>query len=360
MTGLGRLAGYAAVTVRLPALLGLVLWFALAGGPAFAEGIAVPSYAEHGTWLLACDNTRRCEARGLGVTGRAALQIIRDAGEAPAILTLAAANLPLPPVVRLAGKRLVLKPPAWETHVARGVTFSTTEAPHAVRALLAAARGAPRLALSGGHVIPLAGLGQVLREMDAVQGRAGTPSPRADARGSLPAPRAPRPPVRPRWRRPAELPQDEAAALIASVRRQAAGALRGSGCAHAPTLEHDEAHALDARHALVTLACPYDAYQGETFTYIVPRAGGAPVPFAPRVPVLGTLREPLGDTAFDPATGVLTSRKRGAGLANCGTRAAWIWSAGAFHLISLTYQAACGGPFADDWPALFRTAPRGE
>jgi hypothetical protein len=65
----------------------------------------------------------------------------------------------------------------------------------------------------------------------------------------------------------------------------------------------------------------------------------------------------LGDTKFDPATGVLASRRRGAGPANCGTGAAWIWSADAFHLISLTHRAACGGPFADDWPTLFRTAP---
>ncbi|MGH7038602.1 MAG: DUF1176 domain-containing protein [Stellaceae bacterium] len=330
----------------LPLLICLVLLLAPVGGPAFAKRISAPFYAEHGAWLLACDNTRRCTARGLDTTNNAAIQISRDAGDAPIIITLAVPTpekFPVPPLVRLAGRVLILGSPDWKTHAAEWITTITTAAPRAVRALLAADRNARTLALSGGYVIPLDDLAGVLREMGAIQDRAGSLNP----------------PIRPRWRRPAGLSRSEAAVLIASVHRWAAGLLLGTGCAERPTLEHDAAYALDARRAVVLLACPYNSYQGETFAFIVPRAGGVPAPFTPHVPVLGTLREPLGDETFDPATGVLTSRQRGAGLANCGTRAAWVWSAGAFRLVSLTHQAACSGPFADDWPVLFRTAPYG-
>jgi hypothetical protein len=91
--------------------------------------------------------------------------------------------------------------------------------------------------------------------------------------------------------------------------------------------------------------------------FIVPRQGGAPVPFDTRLPVLDVIDEKLGDVTFDGKTGTLTNRSRGAGLANCGWSAAWVWSTGAFHLASLTYQRACGGTSVDDWPSLFRTAP---
>jgi hypothetical protein len=75
------------VVVRHPLPLCLILSLVQAGGPACAGRIAVPVYAEHRAWLLACDNTRRCEVQDLGVAGRAAIRIICRIGGAPIVLT---------------------------------------------------------------------------------------------------------------------------------------------------------------------------------------------------------------------------------------------------------------------------------
>jgi hypothetical protein len=167
-------------------------------------------------------------------------------------------------------------------------------------------------------------------------------------------PPAPPLPPRPLWQPTAPLPDGEAAPLIAAAKRRAANAMRDSG--NCGFIDQDEAHPLSASHALVTLSCPVNAYQGEAFVFIVPRQGGAPIPFDTRLPILDVIDEKLGDVTFDDKTGTLTSRSRGASLANCGWRAQWVWSTGAFRLASLTYQRDCGGTSVDDWPSLFRTA----
>jgi len=335
----------------------LALGLAVLGDTAAAVGSGLPTvplYAQYGDWLIACDNGRRCEARGLG-PGRAEIRIRRDAGDAPVMLTLAVRQTPPPTSAQIGDRQVALTAPDWAARIDEDVSEMTTTEPQQVAALLDDAKAGKTLTFPSGDIAPLNGLATALRRMDIAQGREGTPTALIAAKGSRPVPPAPPLPPKPLWQPTAALPDGEAAPLIAAAKRRAANAMKASG--NCDVTEQDEAHALSASHALVTLSCPVNAYQGEAYVFIVPRQGGAPAPFNTRLPILDVIDEKLGDVTFDPKTGTLTSRRRGAGLANCGSRAQWVWSAGAFRLASLTYQRACGGTSVDDWPSLFRTAP---
>ena len=113
--------------------------------------------------------------------------------------------------------------------------------------------------------MPLDGLATALRRMDVVQGREGTPTALVAAKGSRPIPPAPPLPPRPLWQPIAPLADGEAGPLIAAAKRRAANAMKSSG--NCDTIEQDEAHALSASQALVTLSCPVNAYQGVAFVY---------------------------------------------------------------------------------------------
>ena len=69
-----------------------ILLLALVLLPAAAPPPPVPVYRRFGRWLVACDNTRACVARGFDETTRAQLQLTRAAGNARPMLTLFAEN----------------------------------------------------------------------------------------------------------------------------------------------------------------------------------------------------------------------------------------------------------------------------
>jgi len=328
------------------------------GSPvAAASGLpAVPLYATFGDWLLACDNGRRCEARGLG-PGRADIRLRRDAGDAPALLTLTVRQTRPPDAASIDGEAIAFAAPVWTARQHDDVSEMSTADPPTVAAFLDRARKANSLDFPGGAAAPLAGLVPALARMDAVQGRVGTPTALVAARGTRRASDAPPLPPRPVWQPTAPLADGEAAPLIAAAKRRAAAVMKSSG--DCDGIEKDEAHALDSSHALVALSCPVNAYQGEAFVFIVPRQGGAPAAFDTRLPIIGVVYEKLGDIVFDRTTGTLASRSRGAGLANCGWAAQWVWSDGAFRLAALSDQRQCGGTAVDDWPSLFRAASGG-
>jgi hypothetical protein len=286
--------------------------FAL-GDPTIAAGSGLPTvplYAQFGDWLIACDNGRRCEARGLG-NSRAEIRIRRDAGDAPAILTLTVRQTPPPVSAQIDDQPIVLTAPDWTSQVDEDVSEMKTTEPRQVSAFLDHATGGEVVTFPSGDSAPLNGLATALRRMDVVQGRQGTPTALIAAKGARPAPPAPPLPPRPLWQPTAKLPDGEAAPLIAAAKRRAANAMKSSGnCDH---IEQDEAHPLSSSQALVTLSCPVNAYQGEAYVFIVPRQGGAPAPFDTRLPVLDVIDEKLGDVTFDGKTGTLTSRRRGYG-----------------------------------------------
>ena len=324
----------------------------------------VPLYRSFGRWFVACDNTRSCEARGFDEVTRADLRVRRAAGPAPAILVLAADTALDRDALRLDGVALDLGRPAWTTVSQSqsewpGLSISN---PRAVAAFVAAASPAHALTLDPDPSpsddrpwrIPLDGFKAALLLIDAVQGRPGTPTALIAATGPNPVPSAPPLPAAPRWVRPTPLTDAESRRVIARAAR-----LRPPDDDSCSVSDPASVDALDATHAIAIRPCHRAAYQASSLVEIFPRRGGEPAPVSLPVPALppGGDGPEMTEPSFDLQTGQLAVTAKGRGLADCGFSATWTWSGGAFRLISLVYQDACGGAGPGDWPVLFRTRP---
>ena len=316
----------------------------------------VPVYRQFGRWLVACDNTRACVAKGFDEVTRAELDLTRAAGEGKPSLTLSAEEAINSAAIRLDGKPLALSAPAWVT---REGVWSTSD-PAAVDAFVAAVRDGETITLDAApakddqpRTVPLAGLTAALLLIDAVQGRLGTSTPLVAAKGSgVPPPGLPLP-AAPRWMAPPPLTSVETGRLL-----QQAGQL------HSPSFDTCDVHdapkvfALDAASALAIRPCYLAAYQGSSVVAVLPRQGGEARPVKlrlPGVPDDGTDGPDMVDPEFDQSSGSLTTVSKGRGLADCGSDETWVWSNGAFRLKALNYQDQCGGTKPGDWPALYRT-----
>ncbi len=316
----------------------------------------VPVYRQFGRWLVACDNTRACIAKGFDEVTRAELDLTRMAGEAKPSLTLSAEAPIDAAALRLDNKPLALSAPAWVTQ--DGV-LSTSD-PAAVDAFVAAVRNGDMITLDAApskddqpRTVPLDGFTAALLLIDAVQGRPGTPTALIAARGAAVAPPATALPPAPRWTAPPPLTSGETKRLTIQ-----AGSLRSPTFDPCDVHDAPEVYALDAANALAIRPCYLAAYQGSSVVAILPRQGGASRPVTltlPGVPGHATDGPDMVDPAFDPSSGTLSTVSKGRGLADCGSSEAWIWSGGAFRLKSLSYQDQCGGTEAGDWPTLYRT-----
>jgi hypothetical protein len=334
-----------------------VLVTILAGlaGPVLAADLPpVPAYKTFGRWVVACDNVRRCEARGFDDTTRADLRIVRDAGPALPTMTYTWDPAPNPATLRLDGKPLTLPAPAWVRNPAASSVatsdFST------VASAVAQLRDAKTITFGADGTIPLQGFVAALLLMDAVQGRPGTPTALVAPRGKGTAPGTPALPARPTWVPPKGLTDAEAKNLIGRVAKAPATiALRTrTDCdSKLPA----EAAALDTSHAIVLMPCTLYAYQSSTLVAIVPRGHGPISLFNAVLPAVPS-DSGAGDGlliagSFD--TGVLSTAVKGRGLADCGMSASWVWHDGAFRLVALSYLDQCGGAVPGDWPDLYRT-----
>ena len=314
-----------------------------------------PVYKQFGRWIVACDNTRSCVARGFDDATRAQLDLLRAAGNAPARLVLTAENPVDPEAVKLDGQPLPLPKPAWS-----GKDEISTADPAAVDAFIAAARNGHTLTLDAQppkddapRTIPLDGFTAALLLVDAVQGRPGTPTALVAARGTAAPPPAPPVPPAPRWTPPPALTAAEKTRLLKQAGQVKSASDDGCDSKITPTV-----FPLDATSALALRPCLMAAYQGSAVVAVLPRAGGAAKPFhmpLPGLPASATSGPDMVDPEFDLKTGTLFSSAKGRGLADCGSSEAWTWSAGAFRLKSLNYQDQCGGAEPGDWPTLFRT-----
>ncbi|MBV9537455.1 MAG: DUF1176 domain-containing protein [Acidisphaera sp.] len=352
--------------MRARLLLALVAVLPAAAAPAAAAPPpAVPLYRTFGRWIVACDNTRSCEARGFDEVTRADLRLLRDAGAAPARLVLSAGDPFDVTALRLDGAALPLHAPAWTTDTSDGGTALATDDPRAVAAFIGAARNAHALTLDAApasgddppRLVPLDGFTAALLLVDAVQGRPGTSGALVAPAGANQPPAAPPVPPAPVWVRPRPLSAAEARAIAARLRTLRSPSFDVCDVTDPPTVD-----ALDAGHAIAIRPCYRAAYQTSYLVEMFPRGGGPPVPLRLTLPgVPGD--EPQGpdmvEADFDPASGRLTTAAKGRGLADCGLSAAWTWSRGAFRLTSLAYQEPCGGALPGDWPTLFRTRERG-
>ncbi len=336
--------------MRRIALLAAALLLSAAAPPP-----AVPVYRQFGRWLVACDNTRACVARGFDEVTRAQLDLVRPAGDARPKLILSADGAFDPAALRLDGKPLPLSAPAWS----KATDGVSTDDPAAVDAFVAAARNAHAITLDppppngADWSIPLDGFTAALLLVDAVQNRPGTPTALVAARGPAAPPPAPPVPPAPRPTRPPPLTGPEQADL---VRR--AGRLRSPAFDPCTVREPPSVFALDAANALAIRPCYMAAYQGSSVVAVLPRNGGPDRPLKlplPGVPGHATDGPDMVDPDFDPATGTLSTASKGRGLADCGSSESWVWSDGAFRLKALGYQEQCGGTAPGDWPTLFRT-----
>lgn len=341
--------------------------FALSLVPAtFARAAATPvqSYDSYKSWLVACDNTLSCEAKGFSQNGdRTELTILRDAGPGGHIRALLASETPFAaddPQVDGTGFTLG---PAWkaETSTEDGTTF-VTEDEAAVRALVQAIRNGSEIELPGDKAIPLDGFTAALRRMDARQGRTGTVTALLDtgpkpAQSVPPAPPVPRIPAHPIA---VKLEAGEGARLIATTRTAATGVLAKEECDTQVDGLEPAAYALDGTTALVLIPCIMGPYQGSSIGFLTNRTTGAAQELQAPMPYQGNDQDEgssadLTEGDFDPATGTLSMAAKGRGLGDCGLSASWIWDGHAFQLSAMTLQDSCGGMEAGDWPTLFRS-----
>lgn len=341
--------------MRVPTALSLLLLAAAAPPP------TVPVYKVFGRWIVACDNTRSCEARGFDDTSAADLRVLRAGGDArPSVILSSAETAPDGNAIRLDGAPLPLSSPAWTRGSASPGDPGqiSTDDPAAVRAFVARARDSHTLQLGGpdSDTVPLDGFSAALLFMDAAQGRPGTATPLVASAGAgepLPSLALPRPPP---WRAAPPLSEAEDRALRKRASRLPSPA--GETC---DQTEAPDSYPLDAATALVLRPCKMFAYQGSSLAYVMPRHGANPArPVS--LPLPGLPKDQSGmegpemmDPSFDPATGQLSTVYKGRGPADCGLAASWRWHAGEFHLLSLSFQGQCGGSGPGDWPTLYRT-----
>ena len=195
-----------------------LLLFLIAASSASAAPASVPHYAEFGSWLVACDNMRSCEARGFDGKTEADLRVVRDAGETPVRIALTVSGRLDPDTLHLDGAPLHLAA-GWTLKQEDGLATLSTVDPSAVRAFLRQVRDARRITFGAEDAgVPLDGLTAALLRMDDVQGRAGTPTPLMAAAGPNAVAEAPSLPGRPAWRPPAALSERQASVLAATTR----------------------------------------------------------------------------------------------------------------------------------------------
>ena len=333
---------------------------ALAVGAAKADPIQ--SYDTYKSWLVACDNTLSCVAKGFDGDKdvRAEITLARAAGtDGELTLRLASEAAFTIDQVAVDGKAVTLLHKDWKSEAGDvGSTFSTNRL-SAVRSLLAQIKDGSELSLGPGGAIPLNGLAASLLRMDERQGRLGGTTALL-RRGRLPAslvPDAPNDATIPDRPLSAVLNPGEAEQLASTVRSTQASLLTEEGCQDDRLAIEPDVYALSDAQALVTLACVMGAYQGSSIGFLVSRLHGSverlqlPVPYQTN----GSERvsgDFLTESSFEPETGRLSVSARGRGLADCGMSATWSWDGDEFNLSELALQQSCGGTEPGDWPTV--------
>ena len=360
------------MTVRstLLRLFGVLALLAAAVRGIAATMPSVPVSKTFADWLVACDNTRRCEVKFLpdadAVDTKAAndttLAITRDAGsEGPLALQVYGQHEGIPAALML-DKQALGSPGLWQDAGNDGAILHGPAALALVRRL----RDGAVLAMSlpdGESRFSLRGLAAALLLVDAVQGRADgvTALARPGPTGADAVPPAPALPVL--HAAPAAPPLRGGDALVAAVRRAQRGLLKAQDCDEDAGSEGDgdQAWPLDAATALVALRCIQGAYQGSSLMLRVSRDAVARAELLHLPPPPGypgtwdhTQDDQLTEVDYDPDTATLATVSKGRGLADCGLSASWVFDGRTFRPAALAFQGTCGGE-AGDWPTLFRT-----
>jgi hypothetical protein len=324
----------------------------------------VQSYDSYKSWLIVCDNTLACLAKGFSEDNAdAEIIVARDAGLAGtlAIAIRAEAKFGFDDV-QVDGVPVRLPKKAWRLNSSDGETSLTTSDLDAARALVQRLRIGTKVTLGAAGEVPLEGFTATMLKLDERQGRVGTVTALVKV-GPIPVSHVPPAPPLPRIANhpiTATLKAGEERRLLATVRANQQALLRKEDCEAHPTAMEAEAHALDAGRALVIIPCIMGAYQGSSLAFIAPRGGGpaqrliAPTPYGGNDADRSNA-DFFTESGFDSKTGTLSMAAKGRGLADCGMSASWIWDGNSFHLSDMTLQKSCGGVSPGDWPTLFRS-----
>ncbi|WKB53986.1 DUF1176 domain-containing protein [Eleftheria terrae] len=338
---------------------------------AAAATLAAPVYKGFGDWLVGCDNVGDCEALAAAAEPqRLTLRIQQPAGPAGRLTVRLEGDERFSVTdLQLDGRPLGLDAAGWQVSSdgqGEQPFEIASRSPAAAADFLARVRNGQLLSYGSGDArgaASLSGLSAALLLIDEKQGRLGTAAALL-RRGSKPASSvpaaAPVPPAPAASPVPPGLDERQGRALIAAVRRSQAGLLKEVDC-EAPGSPGmvDEADALDAREALVSLACWAGAYQTSSLLFRVQRA-------APHAAQRLVLKSPLGsrydhltNVSYDPGTGVLQHFAKGRGVADCGESAEWQFDGRDFVMTRFSYMDRCAGLRPELWFELWRTgAPR--
>lgn len=340
----------------------------LGGGFALLPALALaatPQPKGFRDWLAGCDNLKTC----------AALSVPTDAAETTAYLRLerpagpdGAAKL----ILRLRGEWK--KPPLAVELKLDGATFpaggkamptmtdpdyaTVTFQPADIPAFIEAARKATKLSVAASGVtaeVSLSGAVAALLWIDEQQGRLNTSSAliRKGSAGAPPA--APALPVV--TARPASgtLPEKDAKALAAALRKQIAQRDPDQCEDGEMTTKQDTAWRLDGRRSLVSLTCSLGAYNASNAFWIVENgavAGARPVDFPQNS---DSEKNTLVNGEFDPQTGRIDYFARGRGIGDCGATGGYAWTGTGFALTGFSMMGECKGIGPSDWITLFRS-----
>jgi hypothetical protein len=338
---------------------------------------ATPVYRQFDDWVIACDNTARCEARGVSEGSPLMLRLIAEAGPSGQLSLALEAGMP----IDLASLRVDERPPGldarhWTLSPEQdGVQILESAVPDSVRALLKILRDGDELTLGDGEdqrAVSLAGLSAALLLIDETQGRIGTVTAllRGGARPATQVPAAPAlpPAVKPAPAMP-PLDDDTRQRLIDGVRRAQSALLEKEECHVAMEGDHtdnafDVAVALTPREALVLLECWRGAYQSTHLAFRTPMERPAearrlvlPLPMA-RSPENGrqVAWDAFTNADYSNDSSTLHHFAKGRGLADCGDSASWVFDGRDFQLTEWHYLGGCRGGEPGDWPTLWRSA----
>ena len=339
---------------------------------------AAPSYDSYKAWLVSCDNTLTCEAKGFlndestiagntQINGRVDLRFIRNAGPDGRTEARLSAGFPFGLTdLKVDAKPLVLAPSAWQLKTQDGNTVLSTRQPAAIAALLTQLRDGTMLHVRDDGV-PLSGLKAALLRMDDKQGRIDgvTALIRQGPKPASTVPPAPLTPSIPPAHATPSLPLHEQTHLLELTRTTQAELIKKYDCENLDKEQDDllltGAYTLDHNNALVLIGCAMGAYQGTSLAFVVSRTGkGQARPASLPRPVLSKEDSRQNDNTLtgpdlDKATGTLTEFAKGRGLSDCGTSSSWRWDGHSFALTAMTFQSACGGSLPSDWPTLYRS-----
>lgn len=362
---------------RIAIALGLLL-----AGPVAAEDSppgdwTAPEVAEFTDWSVACDNARDCTA--VSVSREYVARISQgDPGDyaQPKLWVKRAAG----PDARL---RVFLDTTVWgdagggeapaTLHVytacdgdctGRAFRLIAREpgrlelAPADVAAFLAESVSTPRAAtrFADGRmhgIITTAGMTAALRFMDESQQRRGTVTAayakgRGHARSVPPAPPRDRVTV---------VRGEEVEDTTSHGTEAALFVIRAQECPEADLDDHDPHRArwrLDSGQFLWALGCSGNPHAPRRLWLIETPGKGIALASFPR-PEQGraALRGVLPDSAFDPASGMLTSYSG----RMCGWRRRWAWTGSAFAMVDAVEMPACIGIPLHQWLQTYRAVP---